>query len=277
MDTTTIQIIAQTFLWIAVLSGTAILVPQVVRMHKNKYADNSSIGLYIFYLGCNIIWTVYQILYIVTTKEEDPLQKAMLWIQFGGDILQVAFGAYSLILKIFYMVKAKHKKDNSIWVILKRRAEIALFLTKEKNPMHEVFNQLLEQYPKLSPMIHKEAKKYRMDFTRFINSRNAVELAVYNACFFKKIIDKKFNQLDVNIDKTYEKYSEYVVHKIDQLSYKYGDIINSLYNYHVKKVPFYKSRKTPKTKQDLDAYMTMLNLVDKWSFLSQIYQSLLSV
>ncbi|MCF0228005.1 MAG: hypothetical protein HUJ52_04235 [Malacoplasma sp.] len=201
----------------------------------------------------------------------------MLWIQLGGDLLQVTFGLYSLVLKIFYTVNARHKKDNSIWVILKRRAEIALFLTKEKKAMHEVFSQLLELYPKLSPIIHKEAKRYRMDYTKFVNSRTAVQLAVYNTWFFKKIINKKFNQLDVDIAKNYEKYSHYVVHKIDELSYKYGDIINSLYSYRVKKLPFFKARKAPKTKQDLDAYMTMLNLADKWSFLSQIYQSLLSV
>ena len=271
------EIVAQVFLWIAVLSGTAILIPQVVRMHKNKYADNSSLGLYIFYLSCNVIWTIYQILYIVTTTETDFSHKVMLWVQFGGDILQVSFGLYSLLLKIYYMVSAKYQKDNKIWVILKRRAEIALFLTKEQAPMRKVVFSIIKQYPNIRKKLEEQADKNKQDLTQYIHSKTAVELAVIVAQCFKKIINKKYNQLDINVAKTYAKWTKYIVNTINTLSDDYMDIINGLHHYRVNKIPYFEQRKTPKTKQDLDGYLTQLNLVDKWAFLSQIYQSLLRV
>ena len=140
----TLATIAQVVFWIAIIAGTSILIPQVIRMHKNKYADNSSVGLYIFYLGCNIIWTTYQILYIIQQSSPSLPDRIMLWTQFAGDILQVGFGLYSLILKLYYMISAKYQKDNYIWIMLKRRAEVGLFLTKERQPMREALDELLK-------------------------------------------------------------------------------------------------------------------------------------
>ena len=276
MNSSTIQIIAQVFLWIAVLSGTAILLPQVIRLHKNKYADNSSIGLYAFYLGCNIIWTIYQSLYITTSSETETLQKAMLWIQLGGDIIQVTFGAYSFFLKLYYMISARFQKDNYVWIMLKRRAEVSLFLTKERVPMRKVLEELLKLYPQLKTILQKQAKR-NTSIKDYINSRTAVELAVINAYLLKKVINRKYNPIDPNIAINYKKFTAYAVNKIDSLSADYIDIINGLYHHRVKKVPLYKARKIPKTKADLNSYLTRLNVVDKWAFLSQIYQSLLSI
>ncbi|MCF0124619.1 MAG: hypothetical protein HUJ68_02485 [Clostridia bacterium] len=80
--------------------------------------------------------------------------------------------------------------------------------------MHEIFNELLKKYPQLKSVMEKEAKRKRKSLTDYINSRNAIELAVINAECFKKIINKKFNFLDENIAKNYKKYTEYAVEKI---------------------------------------------------------------
>lgn len=48
----------------AVICSICLLIPQTVRLHKNKYADNSSIGTYVIYLISGIIWVIYAALFI---------------------------------------------------------------------------------------------------------------------------------------------------------------------------------------------------------------------
>ena len=143
--------------------------------------------------------------------------------------------------------------------------------------MRQALDQLLHLYPNLKPLVNKQAEKKKMKYDAFLDSSTAVELAVINACLLKKVINRKSNPIDPNVAKNYEMFTKYAVDKINMLANKHIDIINGLYHHRVNKVPLLKTRKIPKTKADLDDYLTQLNVVDKWAFLSQIYQSLLSI
>ena len=66
--TTEMAAVSQVFLWVAIIASITILIPQVIKMHKNKYADtNTSVLVYIAYLAANLSWAVYQITYNLST------------------------------------------------------------------------------------------------------------------------------------------------------------------------------------------------------------------
>ena len=161
------------------------------------------------------------------------------------------------------MTHAKYQKDTAFLTLLKRRAEISLFLIKERQPMKKTVNELLRLYPQLKQFVVDKAKKKKLSLDKFLSTRTAVQLAVINAYLLKKVVNRKFNSLDVNIAKNYDKFTAYAVDKINSLSKNYLDIINHLYHYRINKVPLSQLKKVPKTKKDLDAYLKRLNVVDK--------------
>ena len=86
-NTKSMAAVSQVFLWIAIIASLMILLPQVIKMHKNKYADtNTSILVYVAYLAANLSWAIYQLTYNLS---DDPAtteksQQILYWIQFGG-------------------------------------------------------------------------------------------------------------------------------------------------------------------------------------------------
>ena len=279
-NTKSMAAVSQVFLWIAIIASLMILLPQVIKMHKNKYADtNTSILVYVAYLAANLSWAIYQLTYNLS---DDPAtteksQQILYWIQFGGYAIQTILGAYSLGVKIHYTINAKDQKNSVVSKLVTRRAEVAVLVKKEKNPMRQITDELISQYPKLQVIVEKHAVHHNLTVSEYLDTKNTVELTAINAQFIKKIMSKKFNPLDENIKKLYNRYSTFVVSKIYELSVNYLDSINALYNYRVNKLPWYKLNKPAKTEADLKAYLERIDLVDKWSFLSQIYESIANI
>ena len=276
--TTSMAAISQVFLWIAIIASIMILLPQVIKMHKNKYADtNTSVLVYIAYLASNLAWAIYQLTYNLSTEESQTSQQILYWIQFGGYAIQTLLGCYTLGVKIHYTINAKDQKNSVISKLVTRRAEVAVLVKKEKKPMRQVTNELIKQYPKLQVIVEKHAVRHNLTIDQYLDTKTTVELTAINSQFIKKVMNKKFNPLDENIKKLYSQYSAFVVAKIYELSTNYLDAINDLYHYRVDKLPWYKLNKPAKTQADLKAYLERIDLVDKWSFLSQIYESIANI
>ena len=276
--TASMAAVSQVFLWIAIIASIMILLPQVIKMHKNKYADtNTSVLVYVAYLAANLAWAIYQLTYNLSTKEDVKSQQILYWIQFGGYALQTLLGCYTLGVKVYYTINAKNQKNTVVRNLVTRRAEVAVLVKKEKEPMRQVTDQLIAEYPKLQVLVEKHAVKHNLTVNEYLDTKNTVELTAINAQFFKKIMNKKFNPLDEKIKKVYNQYSTFVVTKIYELSTNYLDSINDLYHYRIDKLPWYKLNKPAKTQADLKAYLERIDLVDKWSFLRQIYESIANI
>lgn len=276
--TASMAAVSQVFLWIAIIASIMILLPQVIKMHKNKYADtNTSVLVYVAYLAANLAWAIYQLTYNLSTKEDVKSQQILYWIQFGGYAIQTLLGCYTLGVKVYYTINAKNQKNTVVRNLVTRRAEVAVLVKKEKEPMRQVTDQLIAEYPKLQVLVEKHAVKHNLTVNEYLDTKNTVELTAINAQFFKKIMNKKFNPLDEKIKKVYNQYSTFVVTKIYELSTNYLDSINDLYHYRIDKLPWYKLNKPAKTQADLKAYLERIDLVDKWSFLSQIYESIANI
>ena len=186
-------------------------------------------------------------------------------------------GIYTLTVKIYYSINSKDQKNKIASSLALRRSEVAKLIRKEYDPMRQVLEELINQYPKLRVIIEKRAAIRNETIDQFLTQRTTVQLTAINADFFKKLMNKNFNKFDEKISATYNKYSTFVVTKIHELAIHYLDAINNLYNYRVDKLPWYKLKKPEKTDDDLRAYLERIVLVDKWSFLSQIYESISNI
>ena len=279
MSTHSTAAISQLFLWVAIIVSSMILIPQIVKMHKNRYAGtNTSVFMFAAYLVANFSWAIYQLTYNLSSNEpHGNIQYVLIWIQFGGYAVQALLGLYSFIIKLYFMIGAKDKKNNILLSLVQQRAHIARLINGEKEQMKQVTYQLIEQYPKLRAILEKQCERKNITLEKYLNQKTSIELTVLNASFMKKILNTKFNPLDENIDAVYNKYSQFVDDKIDELSVSYLDKINELYHYRANKLPLSKLRKTPKTQQDLDQYLQRIDLVDKWMLLCKIYQSLSTI
>lgn len=47
------------FVIIATALSMGLMIPQIIKVHKNKTKDNSSILMYILYAVCNSAWAIY--------------------------------------------------------------------------------------------------------------------------------------------------------------------------------------------------------------------------
>ena len=52
------------FVIIATTLSMGLMIPQIIKVHKNKTKDNSSILMYILYAICNSAWAIYNWLYL---------------------------------------------------------------------------------------------------------------------------------------------------------------------------------------------------------------------
>lgn len=52
------------FVIIATTLSMGLMIPQIIKVHKNKTKDNSSIWMYILYAICNLSWAIYNWLYL---------------------------------------------------------------------------------------------------------------------------------------------------------------------------------------------------------------------
>lgn len=111
---TTILVFLFIFLIISVVTATGILVPQAIRLTKNKEKDNSSLLMYWIFFGCNLMWTFYQICFITynvymtdNIHTYDLMAFVPLWLQLTCDILALIISGYCITLKIYYSKKVK--------------------------------------------------------------------------------------------------------------------------------------------------------------------------
>ncbi|WEK82863.1 MAG: hypothetical protein L3I91_01855 [Mycoplasma sp.] len=106
-----IEIVGAVLIALAGITSIFILIPQLINLHRNKYSDNSNIGLYWVYLWSNVIWTTYQIIFnidfIKTPKNVGSPQIPLLFVQLAIDIISLIVGIYSLGLKYYYSGKRK--------------------------------------------------------------------------------------------------------------------------------------------------------------------------
>lgn len=106
----TFEIIGSILIALAGITSIFILIPQVINLHRNKYSDNSNVWLYWVYLWSNFIWTAYQIFFNVGTlnnPDHNASEIPLLSVQLSIDIISLAIGIYSLILKYHYSGKKK--------------------------------------------------------------------------------------------------------------------------------------------------------------------------
>lgn len=114
-----LYVIIQTVLWICVITAIAIMVPQIVALHRNKYTDNSSVWTYWVYFFCNLMWTIYQILYIIWriyySKENPPdtLELSLLGGQLASDIIAFGIATYLITIKYHYLNIFKKRIEKS--------------------------------------------------------------------------------------------------------------------------------------------------------------------
>ena len=123
------------FLLVTIVVGLVMFVPQVIKLHKNKYADNSSIWLYVFFILCNVGWTIYQVMFIYIwlinhdylILPKDKFEWNLLLVQLINDIVAVVFGLYALFLKIYYMKYRKIKNITKLNKLIDMRKKIHNF------------------------------------------------------------------------------------------------------------------------------------------------------
>ena len=157
-----LQIISQVMLWLCLATSVGIMIPQVVALHRNKYADNSSIWTYWIYFYCNLIWTIYQILFIIwrfkfyeidDTKPPVGLELILLYIQLSSDIITSLLGIYLVIIKYYYLHILKKTSKNQL---LQNK------ILQKKKDLQFVENNIYlidQQYVNICRHIHQFIKK----------------------------------------------------------------------------------------------------------------------
>lgn len=149
-----LYIIIQTILWICVITAITIMVPQIVALHRNKYADNSSVWTYWVYFCCNLIWTIYQILYIIwriyysKNNLPDTLELSLLGGQLASDIIALGIATYLIIIKYHYLNIFKRTGKSNI-----DKTKKLTFINKNINLIEMQYANFHQLYPKLCTKI----------------------------------------------------------------------------------------------------------------------------
>lgn len=281
-------IVSEVLVAIAVILSVWILVPQIIRLHKNKYADNSAAWTYMFYIIANTVWLVYQTLYIVLNYRatDDLFLEIMLWTQWVGDVLSVAIGVYSWALKMYYSHTRKYKKDSFAEKLILTRAEYAKFYNDEKvfvvNKLHSLYKKYPELVLKVTNCVNHD------DLVQKLEKATTTEVCVYvtniqNHLFLKNkdrqyLVDTRQYNTELNQIKKY----------ITGVCQKYPTVVYESNHCQAKqKALVYEGlfRPTGNKKKDQEAmkkinyeiYMRDISLVAAWSYLCEIYQNFLSI
>ncbi len=220
-----LEIISQVTLWLCLATSVGIMIPQVIVLHRNKYADNSSVWTYWIYFYCNLIWTIYQVLFIVWRSKfyeidhaEPPkgLELILLYIQLSSDIITSLLGIYLVIVKYYYLHILKKTGKNQL---------IENEILQKKKDLQFVKNNIYlidQQYTNICKHIHQFIKKscsksnqkdtiiklLKISKKVFKNINNKVVLKIYetNNKLLNKFIDnykkvylKKYKQITSTI------------------------------------------------------------------------------
>lgn len=153
---TTLLIITNIILYISLIGSLGIMIPQIIAMYKNKYADNSSIFTYAIYLGYSLICVVYQIVFFIYNEElahskghqVEPGLVALLYVQLLSDALSTVIGVWLMILKYHYVRVGNIKKNTHVERDIKRREKNLLFLKNLEPFLNEELSLLCTLYGK---------------------------------------------------------------------------------------------------------------------------------
>ena len=235
-----LYIVIQIILWICVITAITIMVPQIVALHRNKYADNSSVWTYWVYFFCNLIWTIYQILYIVWriyysgNNPPDTLELSLLGGQLASDIIALGIATYLIIIKYHYLNifkkpgKFKSLKNEKLLIQQKNLT----FIDKNINLIEMQYGSFYRLYPKLCTKIvgksfkdlnHDEKINKLLKILRHISRKHNDQklISIYREnneltnkfiANYKKIYPKNYNEIismlkinDINLnDLSYE-------------------------------------------------------------------------
>ena len=222
----------QFWIWASTLTSVGIMIPQVINLHKNKYADNSSILTYWIYMMCNLFWTIYQVLFIIYASI-DPSQQlstgmyVILYIQLGSDIISTSIGIYLIILKSYYVHKIKTNKElqakhSNIEQI---RANIN-FLEKNIHYIDDQFTVFYQYDKNLCEKYIKVPKKSKLNkYNYFIKELSQDK----KATILSKIANKIFKNLnETKIVDLYEKVDKINDSFINQYKKDYNCQYNNL-------------------------------------------------
>ncbi len=279
----------EALLWVALITSLCILIPQTIRLHKNKYADNSSIWVYIFYCFCNLIWVIYQTIYIVLqynnsdSGENTKFLKIMLWTQLIGDILSFSIGLYTTIVKAYYMKSKKHKKNDEIKKIITYRKQAKTFMISQKEENIKNFQLIAKYYPEMCKKILKLKNDESIDSK--IASLSTVEICVKIVTILNYFLYKqKNNKYTLNNDLYHTLYVN-ALSLINRISKKYPSVIYDSIHYHLskkEKETLNKKSLINKTKESIKEencnykfklFMNKAGIVSLWSTLAEIYQN----
>ncbi len=154
-------IIIQVILWICVITAVTIMVPQIVALHRNKYADNSSVWTYWVYFFCNLIWTIYQTLYIIwriyyaNDNPPDTLELSLLGGQLASDIIALLIAVYLVIIKYYFLnifkkIRKSKISENKKMLIQQKNSS---FIKKNIYLIENQYNNFYKLNPKLCTKI----------------------------------------------------------------------------------------------------------------------------
>ncbi len=228
----------QFWIWVSSLSSVVIMIPQVVNLHKNKYADNSSIWTYWIYMLCNLFWTTYQALFIIYANldQDQHLTIGMyiiLYIQLASDIFSTSVGIYLIIIKSYYLHKIKTNKElqRRYSNVKKIKANIE-YLEKNIHYINKQFVDLYQFDKELCEKYIKVPKKTRLTkydyFLKELRHDYKVEILIkLSKNLFKDMIKSKIINLYEKVDKLNDLFIvEYQKSYIDNFQKLVNDINN---------------------------------------------------
>lgn len=278
------DVFEEILLWTAIFIGLLILLPQVIALRRNKYADNSSVWIYVLYTVCNSIWLVYQIVLITDSlNTKGGYYLAIFCVQLFGDVIQVIAGSYCIILKLYYSRTKNLKMDARVEKILMQRKQINELLHKQKPWLMDQINDLKVVFPKE----YSEIKEYwlykKFHFEQNNDGQNInVNFVTVTVNFICDLINKAYatnnlnNLRDSQYYELYEKQKNNVKEHIKDLYKIHQDIVLRSNHYKIKKSFHFRLNENEKISNYYE-YLQKANLINSWSFLAEIYQNLLSI
>lgn len=279
-------------LWGAIIMSLSVMIPQIIRLRKNKYADNSSVMIYACYLFCNAVWLVYMCLLVSLTAHgtHTVYQMILLSVQTLGELFCVILGAYSLSMKLYFNHnRKKNKKDRTAEAILKQRAIYLGFYAAQKAYVLKQLVVLSQQYPELYSQIMKDQK---------VEKLNTVEICVKITQIYRELYLINPHRQYVVSQELYHRDLKNTKNDIAKIKKQYPEIVYQSNHYafmkHYRASDLFTIKKEAKkllpnnkvikkrnqltlNEINYQAYMHNISLVSAWSYLCEIYQNFLSL
>lgn len=276
-----LSIFNEVLLLMATITSICLLIPQTIKLHKNKYADNSSIGIYIIYLVSGIVWVTYASIFLFlryndpSEEQGSTLVNAMLWTQLVGDIISLSIGTYSLILKIHYSQSRKHNhKDENVEALIIKRSQYRNFIDSEKQYVISQLNVLYNLYTELCLKVTKSDNADQLKAK--IDKSSTVEVCVIVTNILEHLFHKNKECTYRVSNDFYQNYLNQVKQHIENIKQQHADVVYRSNHYHEKN-NLENITKEQRLALNYQSYMSNINLVAAYSYLCEIYQNFLNI